>query len=127
MWNPPTLILLIYYEGGAWLESFVERGQGISRCSTKLLVAFAHYFERVVVETKPNVQPMFFDSLLALGVAAACALSAKTPALLIDRDLVPAAPLGFARQHVCRGNGRHPAAENRDLDFLAGRHLALRL
>ncbi|WP_459477049.1 hypothetical protein [Pseudomonas sp. No.117] len=58
---------------------------------------------------------MFLDALVVGGIAAAGALAAQAPALLVEGDLVALPPGRLAGQTKGGGDGGHAAAQDGDL------------
>src|SRR6266508_3901352 len=83
-------------------------GPGSPPAVSDLRIALARHPERVLVETKPDVQAVVTDA--AVLVADRGALAAQAPAPLVDVNLVT----GLSGEVPCRGHACTPAANDRD-------------
>src|ERR1044071_1703883 len=90
------------------LERVLPRRQRLMRIAIQLAIHGAHHPKRVRVEAHPDVQAVLFDAIAGVGIAAARALAAETPAELIDGDVV------MRREPI--GGGHRAGAATEDCD-----------
>ncbi len=106
------------------IEDLVLPFEGVADCRNRItrrrvqrLQNGAQDGEGVLIEARPDMQPMLLDSLAVVGIAPAGGLAAETPAELVQRDLVFFALRVDFAQRDSGAQRAHSAAQNRHAYF----------
>ena len=118
--NPLTVDLLHEGNEALLLESLLPRCHRLVRWPAQFFVALADCTKCVLVEPKPDVQPVLQNSLPVVQVATAGAFTTQTPAHLVHGDLILLLPAGFLGQ--AKGSSDTTDASAQDRNLLPGTH-----